>query len=362
METLKIDAATLAADAAWIAKGKAARSYVPVLATTHVTVTSDGLRLRMTDYDMFREVTVPAENGADSDVAVLVDPAKLAAFLKGAKGDALVSVDVDGIEIAIGARTVKISAAAGDIADYPAWLEFGAADSAVVELALLKRALVSVGKDATLPMLTGVRFEDGSMATTDRFRLTWTTYAAAGFTALIPADVFKPFTVGKGAVSVEFGNVGVDPSPSLPSQWVRVSRDNRSVIGRALDAEFPKWRQLISGPQDNAKVVAEIRRADLLDALAGDNVDLELHADAATMTVHGRENHGDVIVSQTIAADVATDDGLPFTVRMNTSYLAAALKSLDSDVVTLTATTPVRPVLFTAGETLHLLMPQRIPA
>lgn len=371
MGTLKTDAATLAGDAAWIAKGKPSRYVVPILAAVHVSVVDDGLRLRMTDYDMFREVIIPAENAGAGDVAVLVDPAKLAAFLKGSKGDALVSITpgitADGktaggsLEISVGAKTVTLGASTAELADFPQWPEFVATDDrvAVMTSQLLKQGLTSVGKDDTLPMLTGVKFDEGNMVTTDRFRLSRIGYAADGFGALVPRQALDKFLIGKGAVSVEFGKLASMDNPAADEMRVRVSRDGRSVVARVLGAEFPKYRQLIPSESD-ATVVAEIRKADLLAALAGDNVDLTLQPEG-TMSVSARERDGDVSVSQTIAAEIVTADGLPFTVRVCSKYVADALKGIAADVVTFYATTPTLPMIWQAGDDVHLVMPQRIP-
>lgn len=361
MNTLKIDAATLAADVAWLAKGKTRRSYVPVLATAHVSVTDGALRLRMTDYDLFREVMVSAENASATDTAVLVDPAKLAKLLKGAKGDALVSVDADGIRVEIAGRTVTMGKADGDIADYPAWPEFVAADAVMVDPATIKRALSSVGKDDTLPMLTGVRFDGGYMVTTDRFRMSRIEFARGGeFDSLVPWRPLELFTVGKGSVLIEFGRLFDKAMPSHGDKRIRVSRDGRSVVAFELDATFPKWAQLIPS---EFSVVAEIRKADLLAALGGDNVDLTFNiGGTVTVSAYERGNAADVVVSQTIAAAVVSDDGLPFTIRVASAYVADALKCIAADVVEFGGTTPTRPMVFSAGADLHLVMPQRIPA
>jgi DNA polymerase III sliding clamp (beta) subunit (PCNA family) len=341
MNTLKIDAATLAADAAWIAKGKTRRTYVPVLATTHLSVTDDGLRLRITDFELFREVIVPAENAAASDVAVLVDPEKLAKFLKGAKGDALVSVDAaEGIRIEFGGRTITVGKADGDVADYPQWPEFVAADAVMVDPATIKRALSSVGRDGTLPMLTGVRFDAGNMVTTDRFRLSRIEFARGGeFDALVPREPLQLFTVGKGGVLIEFGKLFDRELPSHGDKRVRVSRDGRSVVAFELDAQFPKYRQLIP---TEFTIMAGFRKADMLAALAGESVDLTFDSLVGTITVSGRERDGGVVVSQAIAADVVHDDPTSFTIRACSKYVADALKGIDADLIEFGGTTPSR--------------------
>lgn len=362
MFTLKIEAAELATAIAWISKGTARRSYVPALAAAHVSVTAAGLQLRATDFELFWESTVTAENGADTDTAVLVDPAALSKLLKGSKGDALVTVSDTGLEVVIGARTVRVGAISG-IEDYPEWPAFVATGApATMDTAAVKRALVAAGKDATLPMLTGVKFDDGHMVTTDRFRLARVDHAGGAFDALVPSTALKPFTVGKGDLEVTLGRLSTMDNPSENELRVHVERAGRSIVARVLDAQFPKWRHLINSAKDAATMVAEVRKADLMAALAGLSVDLEWQA-GGTVTVTGRGGFADDVVSvQTVAADIASDTGLPFTVRLSTEYLTAALKAFDGDMVTFSASTSARPVSLEAGADYHLIMPQRIPA
>ncbi|MCV7174831.1 beta clamp domain-containing protein [Mycolicibacterium sphagni] len=353
MNIVKVDAAALAAEAAWIAKGAPKRCHVPVLGTVHVSVVDGGLRLRMTDYGMWRETTVPADGAHGDGTAVLVSPQQLAQLTKGAKGDALVSVDSTGVEIVVGARTVKIASVYADLDDFPQWTVFAPAtgDTAVVLTPeQLKAGLVSVGRDDTLPMLTGVRFDGDVIASTDRFRLSVVHHGSEGFTGLVPREALGLFTVGKGAATVEHGD-----------KAVRISREQRSVIAVELDAQFPKFRQLIPS-RDNVTLVATFRRVDLLGAVAGDAVQLEFQS-GGTLTVSGYDYRGDgkPLTVQTIAADITESDGLPFTLRCNATYLRELLKVMTSDVIEFWGTTPTRPMLFTDGGDQFLLMPVRIP-
>jgi DNA polymerase III sliding clamp (beta) subunit (PCNA family) len=169
--------------------------------------------------------------------------------------------------------------------------------------------------------------------------------------------------VGKGGpISVEYGILASMPNPGAGEARVRVSRDNRSIVVREMDNEFPKWRRLIDAAASGATLFAEVRKVDLVSALAGVHVDLTFQP-GGTVTVDSRRSVADdVLMSQVVAADIASDDGLPVTVRMSTEYLGAALKAIPADVVTVQMATPTRPVLLSGGGDTHLVMPQRIPS
>lgn len=365
-DTMKVDAAVLAEEVAWLAKAKA--SSLGVLQTVHLATSTDGLCLRRTDYELFRETVLPTEGGVDAEV--LLNPVKLSSLLKGAAGYATLEitdiaspngVSSSGVAIEVGGRRITLRSA-GDVDDFPDWPRFEATgEPAVLGAGQLARALTSVGVDDTLPMLTGVRFEDGVMASTDRFRLTAITYADHGFTALVPSGALRPFAGGTDVVTVEHGAV-VDPVAGVVGHGgaVQVSSGGRSIIARLLDAEFPKWRQLIP---TNAAVTAILSRTELLAALGDrEQVTLQLRADD-TMTVTSSDRDGDVSVQQEIVATVLDGgDYLPFKIVLNTANLTGCVKGITGGVVKWAATTSSRPLVLTGvtDDERHLVMPIRI--
>lgn len=365
-DTIKVDAVTLAGHAAWL-KGKSSRYAVPIFATAQVQVVDGGLRIRRTDYNLFSEVIVPADGAQEGVIVVQVNAAQLAALTKGGKGDAVVSVDTTGLTVVVGSRTVTLPSA-GDVDDFPKWLEFTPADepAAVMDVATLKRGLTSVGHDDTLPMLTGVRFDDGNMVTTDRFRMSVITYADTGFTTLVQRQTLQPFAKGKGQVTVEHGHTGTE---THSTEYVRVTSGDRSIMSPVLEADFPKWRHLM--PAD-PPLAALVRRADLLDAVdpRGFQVRLQWRGDGTmVVSTFDRDMMGpsgtSASLEQTIAANVTVNPyggpELPFLVAHNPAFLASILKGIESPNVEITATSPNKPVVYKSGADYHLLMPVRLP-
>jgi DNA polymerase-3 subunit beta len=113
----------------------------------------------------------------------------------------------------------------------------------------VQQVAVAAGRDDTLPMLTGIRLEiDGprlTLAATDRFRLAvreleWTPEDSGLTTAvLIPArtlaDVAKTLA-GAGPVELAL---------SAGDGMLGITGGGRRATTRLLDAEFPRFRQLI---------------------------------------------------------------------------------------------------------------------
>ncbi|PBA68827.1 hypothetical protein [Mycobacterium avium] len=369
-DTLKIDAAAMSAEVAWIAKAKH-RVSIPILATAQVQVTPAGLKLRYTDYDLFREVIIPCDDGFDSDRAVQINPVTLAGLLKGCKGEAAVTVSDAGVTVAVGSRTLT-APAAGDAVDFPEWPAFEPqAAPAVVDAAALKRGMTSIGTDDTLPMLTHVYFHDGAMVTTDRFRLSVIRYAADGFTAMVPGSVLKPFTVGvKGDVTVEYGKLASMAKPGSHDMRVRVAAGARSIITRVGDHDFPKYQPLIDCAATGASVSGTFAKAELLAAMGHfakrDSAQLEVRNDG-TMVVQIRNGRaGEVMSEDVIGINVLSAHSgavWPFVAGFEASHVASVLKGIDAQRVTFTAQDATHPWMVKGSDAdYHLVIPVRIPA
>lgn len=360
--TLTVDARELATELAWVTKHCRPSNSIPAIAAVHVGAVVGALQLRRTDYEVFAETSVYADGGGQA--AILVDPAKLHKVLKGERGDADLTLSDTGLAVTVGARSVTLRAAA-PLDDYPAWPVFVEGDTGAVILhpSEIARALTSVGEDSTLPQLTGVRFEDRVMVSTDRVKMTRINYTGCGkpMTALIPGAALRAFTRGDELVTIEHGKLGAD---GVAGGMAHIFSEQRHLIARVLDYDFPKWRQLIPDPQD-AAVHVVLRRDDLLAAF-GDDPDhyITLTITADGMQVVDADRDGDMAVQQQVKlVGVMRGDGLPFTVRLLARNLRACLKG-SSAVLHLEATKPDRPVLLRAltDAELHLIMPIRMPA
>jgi DNA polymerase III sliding clamp (beta) subunit (PCNA family) len=361
-KTITVGAARFGAEAAWIAKATPKSGYIPLFKTVQVGVDDGVLTLRRTNLDVFAHTALPGSGGAAA--AILVDAGQLVAALKGAGGDAKVDVADDRLRLAIGGRILSLTAAAVGDEQFPAWPDFTpAADGVILRAPQLARALTSVSDDATVPQLGGVKFEDGKMLSTDRFRLTRIRYDDDGFTALIPAGVLRPFASGTELVRVEHGKR--NDGNAVEGSMVRLSNwgYSRTITGLVLDADFPKWQRLIPDAEQ-MPVSVLLPRRQLLDAVgAGDDVTLTVAADGAQVLVVSTDRDGSMEVEQGVKViRCIRGDGLPFTIRLNARNLAECLKAVSAGAVQLMATAPDKPILLQFSDDLHLIMPIRISA
>jgi DNA polymerase-3 subunit beta len=372
---------------AWVARTLPTRPTVPVLAGVLLTGSDDGLMISGFDYEVSAEVRLAAEIASPGTVLV---SGRLLSDITRALPDKPVDVQVEGTRVSLTCGSARFSLPTMAVEDYPTLPalpeETGALSSDVFAEAISQVA-VAAGRDDTLPMLTGIRVEISGaavvLAATDRFRLAVRelTWSAAGpdveAAVLVPAKTL--------AEAAKTGTDGAEVHLSLGSGstvgkdgLLGISGNGKRSTTRLLDAEFPKFRQLL--PTEHTAVatigVAELTEAIKRVALVADRgaqVRMEFAEDVLRLSA-GADDVGRA--EEDVVVDFA---GEPLTIAFNPTYLTDGLGSLHSERVLFGFTTPSRPAVlrpasddypqptdsgpFPAVSTdyVYLLMPVRLP-
>ncbi|OBF23131.1 DNA polymerase III subunit beta [Mycobacterium sp. ACS4331] len=372
---------------AWVARNLPSRPTVPVLAGVLLTGTEEGLTVSGFDYEVSAEVQVAAEIASTGSVLV---SGRLLSDITRALPAKPVDVSVEGTRVSLTCGSARFSLPTMAVEDYPT-LPALPEETGVVPSDLFSEAIgqvaVAAGKDDTLPMLTGIRMEISGetvvLAATDRFRLavrelTWSaTRADTEAAVLVPAKTLAEaaktgaagaevhLSLGAGATVGKEGLLGIH------------SAGKRSTT-RLLDAEFPKFRQLL--PAEHTAIatlgVSELTEAIKRVALVADRgaqVRMEF-SDGLLRLSAGADDVGRA--EEDLPVDFA---GEPLTIAFNPTYLTDGLGSLHSDRVSFGFTTPSKPAVlrpapsedelisgtgpFPAVQTdyVYLLMPVRLP-
>ena len=372
---------------AWVARNLPSWPTVPVLAGVLLTGTDEGLTISGFDYEVSAEVQIPAEIASPG--AVLVSGRLLSDIVRALPAKP-VDVSVEGTRVALSCGSARFSLPTMAVEDYPT-LPTLPDETGVVSSELFAEAIgqvaVAAGRDDTLPMLTGIRVEISGekvvLAATDRFRLavrelTWSTDAAGVEAAvLVPAKTLSEAAkAGADGADVHL-SLGSGPAVGKEGLLGIRSKGKRSTT-RLLDAEFPKFRQLL--PTEHTAMatvgVAELTEAIKRVALVADRgaqVRMEF-ADGVLRLSAGADDVGRA--EEDLPVEFA---GEPLTIAFNPTYLTDGLGSLHSDRVTFGFTTPSRPAVlrpagdddaaatgagpFPAAQTdyVYLLMPVRLP-
>ena len=372
---------------AWVARNLPARPTVPVLAGVLLAGTDDGLTISGFDYEVSAEVRLAAEIASPGTALV---SGRLLSDITRALPNKPVDVHVEGTRVSIACGSAKFSLPTMAVEDYPTLPtlpdETGAL-SADVFTEAIGQVAVAAGRDDTLPMLTGIRVEISGesvvLAATDRFRLavrelTWSAAAPDVEAAvLVPAK-----TLSEAAKSGTDGaevHLSLGAGPAVGKDGLLgISGNGKRSTTRLLDAEFPKFRQLL--PTEHTAVatvgVAELTEAIKRVALVADRgaqVRMEFSSDVLRLSA-GADDVGRA--EEDVPVEFA---GEPLTIAFNPTYLTDGLGSLHSGQVSFGFTTPSRPaVLRPAGDDdsqpsgsgpfpalqtdyVYLLMPVRLP-
>ncbi len=374
---------------AWVARSLPSRPPVPVLGGVLLAAEEQGLTVSGFDYEVSAQVHVSAEVITPGQVLV---SGKLLADITRALPNKPVDVVLDGTRVLINCGSAKFSLPTMPVEDYPQLPELPQQTGSLpvdVFSEAISQVAVAAGKDDTLPMLTGIRVEiDGTdmvLAATDRFRLAvrkveWMpTTEATSSAVLVPAKTLSEAakTVGgsgNSPVQLALGSGSAVGADGL----LGIVADGRRTTTRLLDAEFPKFRQLL--PNEHT-AMATVEIAPLVDAIKrvalvaerGAQVRLEF-ADGGLLLSAGGDDAGRA--EESLPAEFY---GEPLVIAFNPGYLLDGLGSLHTEKVSFGFTTSSRPAVlrpaldeepepdasgtFAAPESdyTYLLMPVRLP-
>src|ERR1700760_779391 len=376
------------ADAGWWGeKNLPARPAVPVLSGVLLTGSDEGLTISGFDYEVSAEAQVAAEVASPGSVLV---SGRLLSDITRALPNKPVDFYVDGNRVALTCGNARFSLPTMAVEDYPTLPtlpdETGELPADVFAEAISQVA-VAAGRDDTLPMLTGIRVEISGqsvvLAATDRFRLavrelTWSAAAPDVEAAvLVPAKTLSE-AAKSGADGAEV-HLSLGAGSAVGKDGLLgISGNGKRSTTRLLDAEFPKFRQLLPteytavAPVRVSKLSEAIKRVALV-AERGAQVRMEFSDDVLRLSA-GADDVGRA--EEDVAGDFARE---PLTIPSTPTYLTDGLGSLHSERVSFGFTTPSRPaVLRPAGDddpqptdngpfpavstdSLYLLMPVRLP-
>src|ERR1700755_2865911 len=258
---------------AWVARNLPTRPTVPVLSGVLLNGSDDGLTISGFDYEVSAEIRIAAEIASPGSVLV---SGRLLSDITKALPAKPVGVSARGTRVSLTCGSARFSLPTMAVEDYPT-LPTLPDETGVVSSDLFAEAIgqvaVAAGRDDTLPMLTGIRVEISGesvvLAATDRFRLavrelTWSTESADIEAAvLVPAKTLAE--AAKAGTDGADVHLSLGAGTSVGKDGLLVIRSNaRRTTSRLLDAEFPKFRQLL--PAEHT-AVATVGVAELTEAI-----------------------------------------------------------------------------------------------
>lgn len=379
---LRVERDAFADAVVWTARSLPARPPMQVLLGLLLEVGDDGLEVSGFDYEVSSRVRLDAT--ADEAGRVLV-PGRLLADIVRSLPAQPVDLRLEGSRVVLTCGPARFTLPTLPVEDYPslpAMPEVAGTLGSDVFAAAVAQVALAAGRDDTLPVLTGVRFEiEGdqlTLAATDRYRLAVRTLPwrpatpDLSTTALVPAR-----TLAETARALTSGpEVTLALSGSGSSEgMIGFEGAGRRTTSRLLEGEFPKYRSLL--PSEST-ATAEVATAPFVDAVkrvalvAARNapVRLSFSADGVVLEAGGADDAQASEQLECAWEGSAAESGEPFSIAFNPQYLLDGLGAVDSDSTTLSFTGPTRPAVLTGkrdaepgagpADYRYLLMPVRL--
>ena len=384
---LRVERDLLADAVVWTARSLPARPPMQVLLGLLLEITpsasgaAGALEISGFDYEVSSRVRLDAT--ADEPGRVLV-PGRLLADIVRSLPAQPVDLRVEGTRVVLTCGPARFTLPTLPVEDYPTLPAMPAVAGTLgsdVFAAAVAQVALAAGRDDTLPVLTGVRFEiEGdqlTLAATDRYRLAVRTLpwrpadATVSTTALVPArtlsETARAFTAGPEITLALASGSGAEG-------MIGFEGAGRRTTSRLLEGEFPKYRSLL--PSEST-AVAEVATAPFVEAVkrvalvAARNAPVRLgfSADGVVLEAGGAD---DAQASEQLECSwEGSASGEPFQIAFNPQYLLDGLGAVDSDSTTLSFTGPTRPAVLTGKsdadrapgtlpEYRYLLMPVRL--
>ncbi len=209
-----------------------------------------------------------------------------------------------------------------------------------------------------------------TLVATDRFRLAMREFAwtSGGGDVTDTAVLVPARTLAEAAKTLGTSGNSVEISLASGDGLLGLAGSGRRATTRLLDAEFPKYRQLLPSEHTSAAVIGvsslvdAIKRVSLV-AERGTQVRLEFGEGMLRLSAGGDDEGS---AEEELAVDYTGDQ---VTIAFNPGYLLDGLGALHTERAHLSFTTPNRPALIKPvgedGEVapgyLYLLMPVRLP-
>ena len=380
---LRVERDALADAVVWTARSLPARPPMQVLLGLLLESGPDGLEVSGFDYEVSSRVRLDAV--CDEPGRILV-PGRLLSDIVRSLPAQPVLLRLEGTRVVLTCGPARFTLPTLPVEDYPAlpaMPETAGTLGADVFAAAVAQVALAAGRDDTLPVLTGVRFEiEGetlTLAATDRYRLAvrtlpWRPVSGdVSTTALVPArtlaETARALTAAPEVTLALSGSRGTGASEGM----IGFEGAGRRTTSRLLEGEFPKYRSLLPSESTAAAEVATgpfveaVKRVALV-AARNAPVRLGFSADGVVLEAGGAD---DAQASEQLECGwEGSASGEPFSIAFNPQYLLDGLGAVDSDTTTLSFTGPTRPAVLTgkrddggdaaAADYRYLLMPVRL--
>ncbi|GII63303.1 DNA polymerase III subunit beta [Sphaerisporangium krabiense] len=337
----------LADAVAWTARTLPGRPAVPALSGILLDALDGGLTLSAFDYDVSARASIEADVAEPGTTLI---PGRVLAEITKSLPDQPVQIATSGSEVMLtcgGAEFGLLTMPVEDFPTLPAMPEKAGAVGGGVFAAAVGQVAVAASRDASLPVLTGVRVDiDGdvvSLAATDRYRIAareflWSSArpeqrAAVIVPAKVMVEVGRTLRAGEVSIGLGEGIAGFECA-------------DRVTTVRLLDDQFKDYRSRLT---DDLSIRAGVTVAPFVEAVKRVALVAE-HNSAIRLSF----TQGQVLIqagggeigrgAEAVAAEL---DGEDIQIAFQPHYLLDGLAGVETENARLHLASPTRPVLIT---------------
>lgn len=377
----RVERDVLADAVAWTARTLPTRPPLPVLTGLLIEASSTGLTLSSFDYEVSGRVEVTAE--VSEPGTALVSGRLLADITRSLPARPVeVETEESDRKVVVRCGSSRFTLQTLPTEDYPSLPEMPSTAGTLTGpdfAAAVHQVAIAIGRDDTLPVLTGIRIEFESdhltLAATDRYRLAvrevpWrpdrTDLSAVALVRGRSLDETARALVDADEVTIALSDGG--SGEGLIGFEGSVSGESRHSTNRILDGEFPKYRALLPNESSAIAVIetaAFIETVKRVGLVAERNTPVRLHFTEGEVVLDAGTGD-EAVATESLSC---TYDGEPLTIAFNPTFLQDGLQALGAPYAELSFTTSTKPAVMSGrtdadtasdGSYRYLIMPVRL--
>lgn len=358
------DAKVLRDAIARVTKAAPSRASVEILGGLRVESDGEGgdcIVISATDMALTLRERVPVEGLVHEGEAVILNAAKLHKGLATLDGQLTFTADADVLAVRNGTTTLRFPL--GPVADYPAspFTREKSPEIAIDREAFLEafeRVAGAASREQSRPVLCGMKIEpaDGRLwlIATDSYRLAVDSFECeTGEFAPITVNAADLGKVVRLAAKSDRDTLYLCDTKEEPGgrRMFYVRDGERTSALRAIDGQFPNWRQLIPDQRPcsvELETAATVKAMSRMDKLAQRNAPVRLARakDGILATIGDYDMRG-VNAIESELAGTFTGEWLASDLGLNPGFFGQAVEAIGGETVRVHAINPLRPVLVT---------------
>ncbi|MGL4174157.1 MAG: DNA polymerase III subunit beta [Actinomycetota bacterium] len=378
---LEIEREVLADAVAWAARSLPQRPALPVLGGILLEAFSDSsMQFSSHDFEMSSKVSVSIDLKSAGKAVV---SGRLLSEISKTLPAHPVRIKVSEKKFQINCGPSKFNLPLMPTEDYPELPKIsesiGRVQGRILSTAI-QQVCIAAGRDDTLPVLTGVKFEfhgeEITLFSTDRYRLAkkiiqWSPQKSdLNLSVLVSARTINEISralTSEEEVEISLSNFK-SSNNSVSEGSVGISTKDRCLTSRILDGDYPKVSSLFPSSSEHNAIVntAELYESvKRISLVAERNFPVRLSWREEGVVVEAGQGD-EAFATEEVKGKINGED---FDVAFNPQYLLDSLNSLRLPYAVFSFTSPTKPVLITGrkdnvGDDIpdyqHVLMPIRV--